>query len=127
MPVDKSIDSKKRSRRGPTLVALDELRHYCVSVRLSSSELAQLDSARATVRMMRGEYLRCAALHRLPPTIPPVNLLAWSQLARASANLNQISHYINGASGTLAGEVDELRQALVIFRLALIGAAFNED
>lgn len=125
MPADKSIDAKKRSRRGPTPVALDDLRHYCVSVRLSSSELAQLDSVRATVRMMRGEYLRCAALHRLPPTIPPVNHLAWSQLARAAANLNQISQHINTDS-TTALEVEEIRMELVRFRLALIGAAINE-
>ncbi|WP_223930808.1 hypothetical protein, partial [Aeromonas caviae] len=35
--------------------------------------LARLDSQRDAVQMQRGEYLRAAALHRLPPTIPEVN------------------------------------------------------
>ena len=125
MPLSRSIDGRKRRRHGPVPVALDDLRYHCVSVRLRSAELAQLDSVRATVRMMRGEYLRCAALHRLPPTIPPVNHLAWSQLARAAANLNQISQHLNTDS-TTALEVEEIRMELVRFRLALIGAAINE-
>jgi hypothetical protein len=53
-------------------------RGHTVSVRLNDAELARLDSQRDAVQMQRGEYLRAAALHRLPPTIPEVNREAWA-------------------------------------------------
>lgn len=42
------------------------------------------------VNMSRGEYLRCAALYELPPSIPAVNREAWRDLGKTLANLNQL-------------------------------------
>jgi hypothetical protein len=42
-----------------------------------------------SVQMQCGEYLRAAALHCLPPTVPALNREAWAELARLAANINQ--------------------------------------
>jgi len=84
---------------------------YAVSVRLNSAELADLDAARALVRMQRGEYLRSASRGVLPPTIPQINREAWASLARVAANLNQYQAQIN--AGGVHGHPPEVIQALV--------------
>ena len=88
-----NLDLQKRSRRGPKPLPTDEIRTHCVSVRLNVVELAQLDSQRG--EMQRGEYLRVAALHRLPSVVPEINKNAWIELSRLSANLNQYQAAIN--------------------------------
>ena len=90
-----NTDESKRRRRGPAPLDATDKRGHTVSVRLNDAELARLDSQRDAVQMQRGEYLRAAALHRLPPTIPEVNREAWAALARTAANLNQIAHRLN--------------------------------
>lgn len=119
-----NTDESKRRRRGPAPLDATDKRGHTVSVRLNEAELALLDSQRGTVQMQRGEYLRAAALHRLPPTIPEVNREAWAALARTAANLNQIAHRLN------AGEVlplAEVRATLDAFRRNLIGVEEVED
>jgi hypothetical protein len=97
-------------KRGPKPLALADKRMHSVSVRLNSAELADLDSARALVRMQRGEYLRSASRGVLPPTIPAINREAWASLARVAANLNQYQQAIN--AGTVHGHPPEIIQAL---------------
>ena len=120
-----TIDAARKRRRGPLPLPAGELRQQGVSVRLNGAELARLDAQRAPVRMQRGEYLRAAALHRLPPTIPAVNQAAFVELARSASNLNQLARYIaavaRGAPGT-APAVAEIAGALDDFRRRLIGA-----
>lgn len=99
-----------RRKRGPKPLALADKREHCVSVRLNSSELAWLDSARSGVRMQRGEYLRSASRGVLPPTIPEINRQAWANLARVAANLNQYQQAIN--AGTAHGHLPEVIQEL---------------
>ena len=100
-----------RRKRGPKPLALADKRVYAVSVRLNSAELADLDAARALVRMQRGEYLRHASMGKLPPTIPAINREAWASLARVAANLNQYQAQIN--AGGVHGHPPEVIQALV--------------
>lgn len=111
-----------RHKRGPKPLALADKRVYAVSVRLNSAELADLDAARALVRMQRGEYLRQAWAGKLPPTIPAINREAWSSLARVSGNLNQHQQAINAGLATdypleliqsLADQVKKLRTELL--------------
>lgn len=111
------LDETKRRRRGPAPLDAADKRRHSVSVRLNDAELARLDALREPVHMQRGEYLRAAALHRLPPSIPAVNRQAWAELARTAANLNQLAHRLN-AGETLAlaevrAAVDELRRRLI--------------
>lgn len=113
-----TIDRTKRRRRGPAPLDPAEKRVHSVSVRLNDAELARLDTQRKAVRMQRGEYLRAAALHRLPPTIPELNREAWVALARTTANLNQIAHRLNSGDALPLAEV---RVMLDAFRRDLIG------
>lgn len=87
-----------------------DLRTHCVSVRLSAAELAELDAARALVKMQRGEYLRQAWAGKLPRTIPAINREAWASLARVVGNLNQYQRAIN--DGLAAGHAPEVIQSL---------------
>ncbi len=89
-----AYDSTRRCH-GPAPLDASDKRTHTVSVRLNDRELALLDSRRGAVQMQRGEYLRAAALHRLPPTIPAVNREMWAELARTAANLNQIARHLN--------------------------------
>jgi len=110
----------RTARRGPAPLPADERRNHCVSVRLNTGELATLDARRGAYQ--RGEWLRMAALDKLPPTVPAINVQAWAELARAAANLNQIARALN------AGEKIErggLRDQLNHFRAALIGASLE--
>ncbi|MGF6755249.1 plasmid mobilization protein [Paraburkholderia sp. GAS42] len=90
-----TIDVSKRRRRGPVPLDSDDKRDHTVSVRLNAGEIDRLDSLRARVSMQRGEYLRAAALHQLPPTIPAINREAWAAMARVAGNLNQYQTAIN--------------------------------
>ena len=96
-----------------------DLRTHSVNSRLNSAELAQLDVQRG--QMPRGEYFRVAALHRLPPQIPQINLDAWRDLAMLTENLNT---YISAVQqriiplpevdlNVLLAEVQKLRFCLV--------------
>lgn len=107
---DTELPELPRRKRGPQPLPAADLRTHCVSVRLSSAELAELDAARASVRMQRGEYLRHAWSGKLPPTIPPINREAWASLARVAGNLNQYQHRIN--DGLAVGHDSEVIQAL---------------
>ena len=98
-------------KRGPKPMPAADRRVHPVSVRLNSAELAHLDSARAGVRMQRGEYLRSASRGVLPPTIPQINREAWASLSRVAANLNQYQAQIN--AGGVHGHPPEVIQALV--------------
>ena len=133
------IDKSKRRRRGPAPLDVADKRRHTVSVRLNDSELVRLDSQRDAVQMQRGEYLRAAALHRLPPTIPAVNREHWAELARTAANFNQIARYLNeGGRGDgerisqelglqLSGELANCLRLLVLVRGDLIDAKREEE
>lgn len=130
MSTDVSIDHSKAARRGPDVLPACELRTHTVSVRLNGAELARLDGQRAPVRMQRGEYLRAAALHQLPPTIPPVNHAAFVELSRSAANLNQVARALNAVARGApepAPSVVEIGAVLDDFRRALIGAQLGGE
>jgi len=118
-----NTDESKRRRRGPAPLDATDKRGNTVSVRLNDAELERLDSQRDAVQMQRGEYLRAAALHRLPPTIPAVNREAWVALARTAANLNQIAHRLNAGD---AFPLAEVRAMLDTFRRDLIGVKHDD-
>ncbi|WP_079419708.1 plasmid mobilization protein [Thiomonas intermedia] len=113
----------RRRRHGPEPLPASDLRSHCVSVRLNPAELALLDAKRG--RLARGEWMRAAALHHLPPAPPnPIAREQWQQLARVGANLNQIAAAVNAArlSGAMLPDLADIRGALVELRSALITA-----
>ena len=106
-----------RPRRGRKPLAPEDRREHTVSVRLSVSELAALDRRRG--KRTRGDTLRTLALGRAEPAqVPPLNAVAWSELARAGSNLNQIAARL-GLNRPV--ELDEISKTLAQFRRALIG------
>lgn len=114
--------SDRTARRGPAPLPATEKREHCVSVRLNPAELASLDTRRGSFQ--RGEWLRMAAMDKLPPTVPALNSEAWVELARAAGNLNQIARALNSGEKIEKGG---LRDQLNQFRAALIGAKLNEE
>ncbi|MEL4889431.1 hypothetical protein N6P31_20765 [Pectobacterium betavasculorum] len=97
------------------------LRCHCVSVRLNNEELTLLNEKRG--RHRKGEWLRMAFLHNLPPVIPPVNLEAWKTLGEVSQKLNKlVIHLDNKGNGSslsktelfaVKRQIAELRQQLI--------------
>ncbi|POE06867.1 hypothetical protein BV921_22310 [Pectobacterium odoriferum] len=69
------------------------LRSHCVSVRLNNEELSLLNERRGTHR--KGEWLRMAFLHNLPPVIPQINLEAWKTLGEVSQKLNRLVAHLD--------------------------------
>lgn len=84
---------QKKRRHGPKPKPASEQRRHPVSCRLTDAELARLDARRGKVS--RGEWLRVSGLGKPPRIVPEINKVAWSDLARAAGNLNQISRAIN--------------------------------
>lgn len=109
--------TERRRRHGPAPLPQEQRRTHCVSVRLSPAELADLDAKRGAFQ--RGEWLRMAAMDQLPPSIPAINGTAWSELARAAGNLNQIARVCNSDETV---DIEALRRDLAEFRRSLIGA-----
>lgn len=100
------------------------LRNHVIGVRVSKSERAVLLVQSAATSMSVSTWLREAALaRRLPtPPVPEINRAQYAELARLSANLNQLTHHAN-SGGTVAvsnqllaqvvTEVARLRRALI--------------
>ena len=67
-----------------------------------------------------------AALDRLPPSIPALNVKAYGELSRLTGNINQVARAVN-----LGQQVDvlEIRQLVADLRHRLLGidAAFGAE
>ena len=127
-----TVDKTKRRRvgtgRNSIVLPADEVRGHCVSVRLNADELAQLDTLCSSMNMQRGEYLRAASLHIMPPPpviIPALNKTAWTELAAAASNLNQLMRAVYFAAPEKKSFILNSRRAaaeLFDFRVALLSA-----
>jgi hypothetical protein len=110
-----------RPKIDPTAV-----RVHRVNARLSPSEYALLKDRAAHMGMTPAQWLREAALsRRLPsPPVPAINRSAYAELARLSANLNQLARHANrGESVQLdANLLQKLGLEVRRLRLYLIGA-----
>ena len=71
----------------------NQLRTYCISVRLNIEELQLLNLKRGSYK--KGEWLRMASLQKLPPVIPTINTKAWKALTDISQKLNRIATHID--------------------------------
>lgn len=100
------------------------LRDATIGVRVSAKEHLQLLDKARQMNMAPAQWLREAALSRRlpPPPVAAVNRAQYAELARLSANLNQLTRHANeGKSVVIADallqrltkEVSALRQALL--------------
>ena len=100
------------------------VRASTIGVRVSADEYAALRAKAEQMGMAPAQWLREAALsRRLPsPPVPAINREQYAELARLSANLNQLAKLANSGQPVavadallqrLAGEVGRLRLALI--------------
>ncbi len=107
------------------------LRQFTIGVRVSASEYELLRVRALQMRMSPAQWLREAAMtRRLPaPPVAPVNREQYAELARLSANLNQLTRLANEgervtiADGLLRRMLDETKR----LRLALLGVMEADD
>lgn len=114
----------RKSRGGRPKGDPAAVRVSTIGVRVSAEEYAALRAKAAQMGMTPAQWLREAALsRRLPsPPVPAINREQYAELARLSANLNQLAHGANIGQNVavndallqrLAGEVSRLRLALL--------------
>ncbi|MFA6121069.1 MAG: plasmid mobilization relaxosome protein MobC [Sideroxydans sp.] len=107
-----------RSKRKQDEPPVEAVRTHQVKVMLNDDEIQFLDIARG--RLSRAEVMRYLLLNKVPAPIPELNSVAWTELSRASANLNQLAKYLNAGG---AFEAEQIRASLERFRASLIGAS----
>lgn len=113
-----SARNPKRRIKTTRHVGPDEQRIHCVSVRLTSDELALLQERRGTYK--QGEWLRMAALDSLPKTVPEVNAdlsLRLAKLLGALGSLMQNNKLDEDKTKTLL----DIRAEVVSLRMQLEG------
>ncbi len=137
---DDTSDRSVRRRRGRPRVPDHERRTHLIGVFVNEGELAELRRrGEATGMTDLATYLRRAVLAQRAPraVVPEINRGAWAELARTTANVNQIAAHLNGGGrfderGTprLAEALDALRAEVRALRLTLTeptGSEGDED
>jgi hypothetical protein len=102
------------------------VRAMTIGVRVSPSEYTDLKDKATQMGLTPAQWLRQAALsRRLPsPPVPAINRSVYADLARLSANLNQLARHANRGESVQV-DADLLRRLAFEarqLRLALIGA-----
>lgn len=116
------FNDKYKRRRGRTALAPGDKRIHTVTTRMTTDELAQLDSMIGD--MKRGEWMRCAALESFRPIVPEPNIKKWEDLARVAANTNQMAKALNRAEIVFDDELfKDIDAVLNNLRNALIGVS----
>ncbi len=128
---------ERRAKRGPGRPALgvDERRGHMIAVKVTPAERAVLAERAAAAGLDVGVYVRAMGLgRRIVGVVPTVNREAWAELARTTANVNQIAAHLNGGGrfderGTprVAQALDTVRGELERLRTVLIGPFADED
>ena len=116
----------KRGRGGRPKNAPGTVRATTIGVRVSPAELAALQAKAQQMSMTPAHWLREAALsRRLPsPPVPPINREQYAELARLSANLNQLTKLANSGQSVIVADplLQRLASEVGRLRLALLGA-----
>jgi len=123
--------SGARRRPGRPAKAAEERRDAVIGVRVNTGERALLADRAAAAGWDVGAYLREAGLRRrVVGAVPAVNVEAWRELARTTANLNQLTAHLNAGrlhdptgTGRLGETLAALAEAVRVLRLALLGVA----
>lgn len=115
----------KRGRGGRPKNEPGTVRDVTIGVRVSRSEFEALKVKADAMSVTPAHWLRQAALsRRLPaPPVPAINREEYADLARLSANLNQLARAGNEGRNVVISDslVESLRAEVNQLRLALIG------
>ena len=119
-----------RGKGGRPRLDPGSVRGITIGVRVSPHELAVLQSKAAFMGLTPAQWLRAAAIaRRLPPApVPAINREQYGELARLSANLNQLAWHANRGEA-VSVDVDLLRRLgteVRHLRLALIGSGGSQ-
>ncbi len=125
----------RRRRPGRPAKAVGDRRDDWITVRVNGAERAVLEARAAAAGLDVGVYVRAMGLRRrVVGVVPEVNRGAWGELARTTANVNQIAAHLNGGGrfderGTprVAQALDAVRGELELLRRALIGPYDDAD
>jgi hypothetical protein len=102
------------------------VRTSTIGVRVSAEEYAALRAKAEQMGMTAAQWLREAAMQRPlpPPPVPAINRQQYAELARLSANLNQLAHAANSGRNVVVPDalLRRLADEVSRLRLALIGA-----
>lgn len=108
-----------------------DLRMLTIGVRVSAAEHAALCAKAAALQMRPAQWLREAALsRRLPsPAVAAINREQYAELARLSANLNQLARLANEGARVAVDGALLTRTAIETkrLRLALVGIGEARD
>ncbi|MDT7953054.1 MAG: mobilization protein [Acetobacteraceae bacterium] len=121
--------ARRRGRGGRPRKAAEDKRTATISVRLTPDERVRLTAWAGPAGL--AEYLRRAGLGRRARgrIVPELNREAWTELARALSNLNQLAHASN-AGRTLGPElaplIESVRDQVAALRLSLLGGRPEE-
>lgn len=99
-----------------------ELRKVCVMVRFTMTEMAAIDAIRKDTGLSRAAFIRMMAADRRIVAIPEVNRQEWTEMARLSANLNQLARLANSgyASEIPCGDILAVRDEVQKLRGILV-------
>ncbi len=135
--MSETTQGERRVKRGPGRPALGvaERRGHMIAVKVTLEERALLEARATAAGLNVGVYVRAMGLgRRVVGVVPEVNREAWGELARTTANLNQIAAHLNGGGrfderGTprVAQAIDAVRGELSLLRRALIGPLDDTD
>ena len=125
----------RRRRPGRPAKAVGDRRDDWITVRVNGVERALLEERAAAAGLDVGAYVRAMGLgRRVVGVVPEVNRGAWAELARTTANVNQIAAHLNGGGrfderGTprVAHALDAVRGELERLRAVLIGPFADAD
>lgn len=101
------------------------LRGATIGVRVSAGEYALLRDKAQQMHMAPAQWLREAALtRRLPsPPVAAINRAQYAELARLSANLNQLTRHANEGKAVVIADalLQRLTKEVSALRMALLG------
>ncbi|WP_077259493.1 MULTISPECIES: ATP-binding protein [Enterobacteriaceae] len=120
--------SSKRGKFNPAKLPRTEIRTHCISVRLNEEELSILNNKRGPYK--KGEWLRMASLNKLPPVLPEINRVAWTELGRLAQGLNHLLTPLDSKSPhseLTRTELFALRRQIKTLRDHLIPSTFLEQ
>lgn len=120
-----SMTDPKPRRVGRPKKSPAEKRIYEVGCWLNEAELAAVDKGCVERNIRRGEFLRSSCLNVLPPVVPAINIKAWRDLARTTANINQIAASLNKSSAAKSVNGRKVMEAMheTLEQVALLRAS----
>lgn len=123
-----------RKGRGGRPAKADSERLKTVPLRMTDSERQEAQEQANEAGLSLSAYLRARTLgKRVRSIVPAVNRAAYAELARTTANLNQIAAHLNAGGGTdtsvmgLRQLLEQAAQEVRILRLALLGIQQEGD